>query len=130
MPKQVLDRGPESEAAVEKALNSVGLPRFELGTSCTPNRPGRIGQEVCFQVLTRQHLAADLLKAVEPCCALVRCPLQNYLHFRIHGADFPGAVLGLQDLRRTAPEVDGIRRDGFRESLSLAGTAKTELRCW
>jgi hypothetical protein len=60
----------------------VGPPRFEPGTSCTPNRPAKIGQEVWFPLLVKKSLALALLNLVEPCWSLVRSPLQNHLQFR------------------------------------------------
>ena len=57
----------------------VGPARFELATSCTPNRTRRRHQATYFQSLTAQRVVRDLLSPAESYCTCWLLPLQNYL---------------------------------------------------
>jgi hypothetical protein len=59
----------------------VGPARFELATSCTPNRTREIHEATYFQWYRNQWLAMRLLKPVAFGASSGNKGLQNHLHF-------------------------------------------------
>src|SRR5437762_1303985 len=62
----------------------VGLPGFEPGTSCTPNRTEAEDELTCFQMLAIQLVELRLLSPVEHSGLRRIRQLQSYLHFKTY----------------------------------------------